>query len=140
VFTWRYKVSSHNTELAAYRLLHRLQGRYIPRLFGVVRLCLTPDSTILHPITDVVQGLIFEYIPGVSMSKLKPGVDVSEQEAERISSQVMEALRAIEAENCVLHSDIHIGNVVLREKIQSPVIDFGQADIREPELSDEEWW
>ncbi|PBK71099.1 hypothetical protein ARMSODRAFT_63478 [Armillaria solidipes] len=33
VSTWRYKLSNHNTELAAYRLLHRLQGQYIPRLF-----------------------------------------------------------------------------------------------------------
>ncbi len=140
VSTWRYKVSNHNTELAAYRLLHRLQGRYIPRLLGVARLRITPESTTLHPITDVVQGLVFEYIPGVSMSKLKPGVDVSEQEAERISSQVMEALRTIEAKNCLLHNDIHIGNVILREGNRSPVIiDFGQAGIRDPDLSDEEW-
>ncbi len=52
----------------------------------------------------------------------------------------MEALRAIEAGNCVLHDDIHIGNVVLLDGNRSlVVIDFGQADIREPELSDEEW-
>ncbi|PBK81774.1 hypothetical protein ARMGADRAFT_1020114 [Armillaria gallica] len=48
---------------------------------------------------------------------------------------------ALSRPRCVLHNDIHIGNIILREKIQSPVtIDFGQADIREPELSDEEWW
>ncbi|PBK71133.1 hypothetical protein ARMSODRAFT_1017059 [Armillaria solidipes] len=121
VSTWRYMASNHNTELAAYRLLRRLQGRYIPRLFGVVRLRITPESTTLHPITDVVQGLIFD-------------------KKQRISSQVMEAFRAIEAENCVLHNDIHIGNVVLRDGNHSPVIiDFGQAGIRDPELSDEEW-
>ncbi|SJL12468.1 uncharacterized protein ARMOST_15895 [Armillaria ostoyae] len=81
-----------------------------------------------------------EYIPGVSMAKLEPGVGVSMLEAERISSQVMEALRAIEVENCVLHNDMHIENVVLRDGSRSPVInDFGQVDIREPELSDEEW-
>ncbi len=52
----------------------------------------------------------------------------------------MEALRAIESENCVLHNDIHIGNVVLRDGSRSPfIIGFGQADIREPELGDEEW-
>ena len=51
----------------------------------------------------------------------------------------MEALRGIEAENCLLHNDIHIGNVVLRDGSRSPVIiDFG-PDIREPDLSDEEW-
>ncbi|SJL12441.1 uncharacterized protein ARMOST_15868 [Armillaria ostoyae] len=121
VSTWRYRVSIHNTELSAYRLLHRLQGRYIPHLFSVVR-------------------LVLEYISGVCIAKLKPDVDVSMREAERISSQVMEALRAIEAENCLLHNDIHIGNVVLRDGNHSPVIiDFGQAGIRDPELSDEEW-
>ncbi|KAK0431055.1 hypothetical protein EV421DRAFT_2041464 [Armillaria borealis] len=57
VSTWRYKMPNHNKKLAAYRLLHRLQGRYIPRLFGVVRLRITPESTALHPITDIVQGL-----------------------------------------------------------------------------------
>ncbi|KAK0224974.1 hypothetical protein EDD85DRAFT_216704 [Armillaria nabsnona] len=97
-----------------------------------------PEFNPLHPITDVIQGLIPEYIPGVSMEKLKPGVDLSEQEAER--SQVKEAFRAIESENCVLHNDVHIGNVVLREGNRFPVIvDFGQADIREPGTSDEEW-
>ncbi|KAK0227501.1 hypothetical protein EDD85DRAFT_794751 [Armillaria nabsnona] len=117
VSTWRYKLSNHSTELTAYRLLHRLQGQYIPRLFGV-------DS-------------VFEYIPGVSMTKLKPGVDVSMREAERTSSRVMEALHALEAENCVLHNAIHVGNVVLRDGSRSPVsIDFGRADVREPELSD----
>ncbi len=128
------------TELAAYRLLNRLQGRYIPGLFDIIRLCITPESTTLHFITDVVQGLGLDYIPSVSMAKLKPGVDISEQEAEMISSQVMEALRAIDAENCVLYDDIHIANVVLRDGNRSLVIiDFGQADIREPGFSDEEW-
>ncbi|KAK0217181.1 hypothetical protein IW262DRAFT_175592 [Armillaria fumosa] len=47
---------------------------------------------------------------------------------------------AIEAENCVLHNDIHIGNILLRDGSHSPVIiDFGQADIREPEANDEKW-
>ncbi|PBK61750.1 hypothetical protein ARMSODRAFT_1025474 [Armillaria solidipes] len=96
--------------------------------------------TTPHPITDIVRGLVLEYIPGISLAKLKPSIDVSEQAAERISSQVMEALRAIEAKDCVLHNDIHIGNVVLRDQSCSLfIIDFGQADIREPELSDEEW-
>ncbi|KAG7441358.1 uncharacterized protein BT62DRAFT_937118 [Guyanagaster necrorhizus] len=140
VSTWYGKMGSYKKELAAYQLLHRLQGRYIPRLFGVVRLRITPESTPLHPITDVVLGLVFEYIPGVSMDKLRPGVDVSEQEAERISSAVMEGLRAIEAENCLLHRDIHTRNVVVREGNRSAVIiDFGGASIRKAGTSDEDW-
>ncbi len=57
--------------------LHRLQGRYIPCLLGVVRLCITPELTPLHPITDVVKRLALEYISGVSMEKLQPGINVS---------------------------------------------------------------
>ncbi len=73
------------------------------------------------------------------MNKLNPGIDVSE-EAEKISSAVLEGLRAIEAENCLLHGDIHTRNIVLRDGSRSPVIiDFGLANIREPEYSDEEW-
>ncbi|SJL12529.1 uncharacterized protein ARMOST_15956 [Armillaria ostoyae] len=48
---WMWEVSTwfgNNTELAAHRLLHRLQGRYIPRPFGVVRLYVTPEPTLLH--------------------------------------------------------------------------------------------
>ncbi|KAK0443594.1 hypothetical protein EV421DRAFT_526473 [Armillaria borealis] len=126
ISTWYWKMYNYDTELDAYRLLHRLQGRYIPRIFGVVRLGITSESTPLHPITDFVQGLALEYIPGICMEKLKPGADISQQEAEAISGQVMEGLRAIEAENHVLHNDIHIRNVVLREEDRSAVIiDFG---------------
>ncbi len=50
------KMEPYDTELAAYRL----QDRHIPRLFGAVRLCITPEPT-LHPITDVVHVLVLEY-------------------------------------------------------------------------------
>ncbi|KAK0431068.1 hypothetical protein EV421DRAFT_2064960 [Armillaria borealis] len=137
VSTWTRKMNDHDTEHSAYRLLHRLQGTCIPRLHGVVRLSITSDSEPLHPITDIVQGLAFEYVHGVNMEDLKPGVDISQQEAEAISSRVMDVFRTIEAENCVIHNDLHIGNVILRD---SPVIiDFGFAIIRRPGWSDEEW-
>ncbi|SJL12430.1 uncharacterized protein ARMOST_15857 [Armillaria ostoyae] len=139
VGTWLGKMGCYDTELTAYRLLHRLQGRYMPRLFGVVRVCINSESTLLHLITDVVEGLALEYIPSVSMENLKSGIDVSEQEAERVSSEVLEGLRAIEAENCLLHDDVHTRNVVVPEGNRSAVIiDFGQAIIR-TERSDEEW-
>ncbi len=82
-----------------------MQGRNIPGPFGVVRICITPEPTPLHPITDAVQGDILEYIPGVSMAKPKPGMYISEQETEKIYSDVMAGLRAIKAENCLLHND-----------------------------------
>ncbi len=67
VSTWFAKMGSYDMELIAYRLLHRLQGRYIPHLLGVVRLCITSEFSPLHPIIDIVQGLILEYIPGITM-------------------------------------------------------------------------
>ncbi|KAK0235530.1 hypothetical protein EDD85DRAFT_843287 [Armillaria nabsnona] len=87
VCTWIGKMSSHDTELSAYRLLHRLQGLYIPRLYGVVRLCITSEPIPLHPITDFVEGLVLEYIPGINMDKLNPGIDVSEEEQRRFLTQ-----------------------------------------------------
>ncbi|KAK0443592.1 hypothetical protein EV421DRAFT_1903608 [Armillaria borealis] len=121
VGTWLGKMDCYDTELTS------------------IDFCIDCKSTPLHPITDVVEGLALEYIPGVSMENLKPGIDVSEQEAERISSEVLEGLRAIEAENCLLHNDVHTRNVVVPEGNRSAVIiDFGQAIIR-TERSDEEW-
>ncbi|SJL12484.1 uncharacterized protein ARMOST_15911 [Armillaria ostoyae] len=109
------KTGSYDTELAAYRLLYHLQDRYIRRLFGVARLRITLEPTLLHPVTDI-----------------------PEQEATRISSYVMTGLRAIGSENCLLH-DIHTRNVVLREGNRSPtIIDFGEANIRQPGTSDED--
>ncbi|KAK0217177.1 hypothetical protein IW262DRAFT_1299131 [Armillaria fumosa] len=130
---WMWEMSSHDTELSAYRLLHRLQGRYIPRLYGVIRLRITSESIPLRPITGFVERLVLEYIPqaGISMNKLKPSIDVSEEEVEKISNAVLEGFCAIEAENCLLRSDIHTTNIVLREGSGSPVIiDFGLANIQ----------
>ncbi len=92
-------MGSYDTELAAYQLLHRLQCRYILCLLGVVRLCITPELTLLHPITDIVHGLVLECIPGVCMEKLKLSIDISEQEVARISSasDVMAGLCALGA-------------------------------------------
>ncbi|KAK0217183.1 hypothetical protein IW262DRAFT_1464216 [Armillaria fumosa] len=107
------------TRSSAYQLLHQLQCQYIPRHFGIVRLWIISGSAPLHPITDVVQGVVLEYIPCVSMEKLQSDIDVSEQEAERISSDVMAGL-------CE-------GNHSL------VIIDFGEANIRQPATSDEDW-
>lgn len=83
----------------------------------------SPQSPVLF--------IVLEYIPGISIEKLQPDIDVSEQEAKRISSHAMAALRAIEAENCLPHNDIHTRNVVLREGNWSPIIiNFGEANIR----------
>ncbi len=87
---WIRKVSSYDTELSVYRLLHPLRQIYSRSSFGVVRHRITPETTPLDPITDVVQGLIH----GIRIEKLKLDIDVSEQ---KIYSAVLEGFRAIEA-------------------------------------------
>ncbi|KAK0209787.1 hypothetical protein IW262DRAFT_1302058 [Armillaria fumosa] len=61
----------------------------------------------------IVQGLAFEYVHGTNIEDLKPGVDISQQEAEAISSRVIDVFRTIEAENCDIHNGLHIRNVIL---------------------------
>ncbi len=98
VSAWFGKTGSYDTEFAAYQLLRPLQGRYILRLFDSVRFfCITLEPTPLRLITDVVKGLALESIPGVSMEKLQPGINVSEQEVARISSSIITGLHAIGA-------------------------------------------
>ncbi|KAK0458248.1 uncharacterized protein EV420DRAFT_1643129 [Desarmillaria tabescens] len=115
-----------------------LHGHTIPRFYGTVRL---PISTSpLHPITAFVPGFAVEYIEGTNMDSLKPGIDLPLDEAEKISDQVMDAFRSVKNEMCVLHNDVHIGNVILRATDRSPVIiDFGYVMIRKPNMSDAEW-
>ncbi|KAK0209764.1 hypothetical protein IW262DRAFT_1302043 [Armillaria fumosa] len=86
-----------------------------PCLHGVVHLSITLNSEPLHPKTDIVQGLAFEYVHGMNMEDLKPGVDISQQEAEAISSRVMDVFCTIEAENYDIQNGLHIGNIILQD-------------------------
>ncbi|KAK0443636.1 hypothetical protein EV421DRAFT_1903646 [Armillaria borealis] len=88
-----------------------------------LRSCSFPisSSPSLHPITDYVPGIVIEYIQGVSMGSLQPGVDIPRPVAEAIADGVMDAFCTIKAE-------------------ESPVlIDFGWALTREPGMNDQEW-
>ncbi|KAK0458193.1 uncharacterized protein EV420DRAFT_384594 [Desarmillaria tabescens] len=139
VSAWTSRVENHQNELEAYRLLHRLQDTLIPRFYGLFHLPLS-SSEPLHPITDYIPGIVIEYIQGVSMGSLRPGVDIPRPEAEAIADRVMGAFRTLKAEKCVLHNDVHIDNILLRDPDWSPVlIDFGWALTRKPGMSDEEW-
>ncbi|KAG7440627.1 uncharacterized protein BT62DRAFT_997660 [Guyanagaster necrorhizus] len=90
--------------------------------------------------TDYIPCLIIEYIQGVSMGSLKPGVDIPRPEAEALAGRVMDAFRTMKTEKCVMHNDIHIDNILLRDSDRSPVlIDFGWTLTRKPGMNDEEW-
>ncbi|KAK0458197.1 uncharacterized protein EV420DRAFT_384601 [Desarmillaria tabescens] len=139
ISTWTSRMEEHQTEVEAYRLLRRLQGSLIPCFYGLVHLPIA-SSQPLHPITDYIPGIVIEYIRGIGMGSLRPGVDIPRPEAEAIAGRVMDAFRTIKAEKCVMHNDIHIDNILLRDSDRSPVlIDFGWALTWEPGMSDEEW-
>ncbi|PBK81779.1 hypothetical protein ARMGADRAFT_1039141 [Armillaria gallica] len=117
----------------------RAAGHLIPHYYGLVHFPISPSEP-LHLITDYVPGIVVEYIQGVSMGSLQPGVNIPRPEAESIADRVMDAFRTIKAEKCVMHNDVHIDNIVLRDSDRSPVlIDFGWALTREPRMSDQEW-
>ncbi|KAK0235506.1 hypothetical protein EDD85DRAFT_843258 [Armillaria nabsnona] len=113
ISTWTSRIEEHRTEVDAYRLLRRLQGHLIPRFYGLVHHSIS-SCPPLHPITNYVPGIVIEYIQGVSIGSLRPGVDIPRPEAEVISDRVMDAFRTIKAEKCVMHNDIHIDNILLQ--------------------------
>ncbi|KAG7441366.1 uncharacterized protein BT62DRAFT_485090 [Guyanagaster necrorhizus] len=85
VSTWLWKSHEYDTELAAYRLLWRLQGTAILHLHGVVRLPIA--YTPLYAITDTIRGLASECILGSNMEQVKSGIDVSHEDAKTISNR-----------------------------------------------------
>ncbi len=102
--TWTIRMQEHQNEVDAFCLLRRLQGHLIPRYYGLVHLPISPSEP-LHPITDYIPGFVIEYIEGVSMGSLQPGVDIPRSEVEAIADRVMDAFRTIKAEQCVMHND-----------------------------------
>ncbi|KAK0431076.1 hypothetical protein EV421DRAFT_2024756 [Armillaria borealis] len=95
--TWAIRMQEHQNEVDTFRLLRRLQGHLIPRYYGLVHLPISPSEP-LHPITDYVPGCVIEYIQGVSMGSLQPGVDIPRPEVEAIADRVMDGFRTIKAE------------------------------------------
>ncbi len=135
ISTWYRKLYHQKCEVDDYRLLRRLQGHVIPRFYGTVRLPISTAS--LHPITAFIPG-ITTTSKGPTWNSLKPGIALDA--ADTISDQVMDAFHNIKDEMCVLHNDIHIGNIILRATNRTPVIIvFVYAMIREPDMSDAKW-
>ncbi|KAG5350069.1 hypothetical protein C0989_000369 [Termitomyces sp. Mn162] len=63
------------------------------------------------------------------MTKIRPGITITFEEAEAISQRVLELGRQLRRFG-VCHSDVHVGNIILREKDNSPVlIDWGLASL-----------
>lgn len=86
-------MQERRTEVDVYRLLRRLQGRLIPRVYGLVHFPMS-SSQPLHPFTEYIPGIVIEYVQGVNMGSLRPGVDISRPEAEAIADRGIEPIRS----------------------------------------------
>lgn len=131
VYVWVWKHISYLDEVLAYRHLRNLQGDCIPRLYGTVRLPILPDTTFLHSIVDFVPGLALELIPGPDMGDLKPGVDITEEVADRVSQRLIDGVVRLRDAYCH-HNDLRLPNVVLRNFPSDPwpvIVDFGLASV-----------
>ncbi|KAJ6506250.1 hypothetical protein C8R47DRAFT_1315737 [Mycena vitilis] len=142
VHVWAWKHASYVGEALAYRHLRDLQGDCIPRLYGTVRLPIATNTTFLHPSVDFVSGLAMEHMRGPNMGDVKPGVDISEDVAQRTSQRLIDNVARIRDAYC-RHNDLRLPNIVLRHFPHDPwpvIIDFGLASIIEQDEPVAEWY
>ncbi|KAG5734902.1 hypothetical protein E4T56_gene13757 [Termitomyces sp. T112] len=137
--SWQSYHALHVKEREAYSYLKEAQASgLIPRFFGTTKINMM--TTAPHQSLSHINGLLLEYIPGRLMAKIRPGITITFEEAEAISQRVLELGRQLRRFG-VCHSDVHVGNIILREKDNSPVlIDWGLATLPAPGASLNERW
>ncbi|KAG6859218.1 hypothetical protein C0993_004272, partial [Termitomyces sp. T159_Od127] len=74
------------------------------------------------------------------MARFRPGINITFQEAEIVSQRVIELGRRLRRFG-VVHGDVHVGNIILREENNFPVlIDWGHASLKVVHLPFQERW
>ncbi|KAG6877437.1 hypothetical protein C0992_009983 [Termitomyces sp. T32_za158] len=136
---WKTFNASHIKEREAYGRLKEAQASgLVPRFFGTAKIDMM--SMAQHPSLSHIDGLLIEYIPGRSMARCRPGINITLEEAEIVSQRVLELGRQLRRFG-VTHADVHVGNIILREENNFPVlIDWGRASISNADLSLQERW
>lgn len=125
---WDSMFKTVNKEIAAYRALRALQGSDIPLMYGACQFTAYHAGPSSDPVVTSVPGICIQYIDGVSMDRLNLGVDLSQEDAERVAQGVLRIARNIR--QCrVIHNDMAGRNVIVRlEDLDHPVvIDFGSS-------------
>ncbi|KNZ79513.1 hypothetical protein J132_09526 [Termitomyces sp. J132] len=136
---WERVENSYFKECEAYKRLAEAQTHgLVPRFFGTAKINMLTRSP--HPSLNHIRGLMVEYIPGRLMSSLRPGINITIEEAEVISQRILELGRRLRLYG-VSHNDVHVGNIILRPETNFPVlIDWGRASFLTADLPLQERW
>ncbi|KIK58027.1 hypothetical protein GYMLUDRAFT_60898 [Collybiopsis luxurians FD-317 M1] len=126
---WSESQKAFHKECDAYAHLSEAQATgLVPRFYDSVRLPMMFDAS-LHSSVSHIDGILIEYIPGRTMASFKKG-ELSCEAAESVSQRVLEMGRRLRRIG-VLHSDIHLNNILLRQTDNSPVLlDWALAECR----------
>ncbi|KAI1787464.1 hypothetical protein LXA43DRAFT_1184491 [Ganoderma leucocontextum] len=147
-----------NAERATYERLRPLQGKKIPRLYGVVEYEIVipdacPDGSA---VTETVPGLLLEYIPSSTLRELVATWTVRDPPLPNgvlatLCDQVMKVVDRI-SDFDVLNEDVRMDNFLIREPFVSSsshgedpavgkvvLIDLGHCRLRREDESEDEW-
>ncbi|EDR04981.1 uncharacterized protein LACBIDRAFT_330220 [Laccaria bicolor S238N-H82] len=69
---YRLLKESYESEVGALARLESLQGTVVPNVFGMGSIILLPNTRAIQPL-----GVLIEYVPGILLSKVKPGSGVN---------------------------------------------------------------
>lgn len=130
------------TETRVYHTLQALQGRQIPRLYGVSSIFTSELGGKTRTDLLAIPGILLEYIPGPTLSEM---VDTLPRDSwQSHVDQAIEVVRSY-AHSGVVNKDIRCSNFVINESVPEGhehrvvMIDFALCELRTPEQSEFEW-
>ena len=170
-FEYYLKCQAHkmfSAEHTTYMRLSPLQGKEVPRLYGVIECDLRIDlgEDRGGVVTEIVPGLLLEYIPSMTIRQLvKTWTSRADALPNEVLAKICEtAVEVIDHINDleVLNEDVRIDNILTRDPFLVPrpeasavysgdttpwtlvehpvvVIDFAQCRLRQPHETEAQW-
>ncbi|KAI1796099.1 hypothetical protein LXA43DRAFT_1057875 [Ganoderma leucocontextum] len=149
-----------NAERTTYERLHTLQGKKIPRLYGVVEHEITIPNACGDgsAVTETVPGLLLEYVSALTLRQLVATWTAREPPLPNaiLTTLCEEAVKVVDriSDFDVLNEDVRMDNFLIREPFLAPsshgdnpavvedavvLIDLGQCRLRREDEGEDEW-
>nr|VWO96103.1 N/A [Ganoderma boninense] len=144
-----------NAERMAYERLHALQGKKIPKLYGLVghEISISDARGDGTTVTESIPGLLLEYIPGPTLRQLVATWKARDPPLPNtvLTTLCEEAVRGVDriSDFDVLNEDVRIDNFLIREPFVDSssavvedavvLIDLGQSRLRGKDESEDDW-